>query len=563
MLLLWPGALIHVGLLEGMLVLWALLAEQAPAARARALWLAGANAVAFVATAPFALGRSWPEFGPWSPWVLSNFQPAFFAGAALSLAGAAAVFGIRVLAATRARRSTAAAGVGLAGLLLAVLLIPDLLDVLDVGAGWFAKAEDFQQHVNELLPFYPGVAASRLTLLVFVFPFAWGYLAWRSRRERAAADRFVLLGAAAAFFALAMLQRRFGNSLSIFYVLVWGWLFAEATPALRDRWRRAEVGGRALFAAFGVATGLLVVDSLLAFHLPRQQTLVRARADPDYAKRGPLGVRHRLFDAGARWLADASPETRGWLDPQLAPEYAVLCSWDAGHMVRYRARRPLVQDNFGVYGGRQNYEKAWRYYATRDEGEAVAILAELGVRYVLADRQGAGRSAPYAPGTMAHRLAFAFGSARSATASRPEVPALRHHRLVWHQRSGGERSLAAEPPAFALGIWEHVAGAHVIGRAAPGERVEARLRLQTEQGRRHEQRHRTRADATGRYELVLAYPTDEVFSDAVRVLGSWRIQGETRSGRVGVPEAAVQAGQEVAGPDLRGGAERAEHGIGG
>ena len=103
-----------------------------------------------------------------------------------------------------------------------------------------------------------------------------------------------------------------------------------------------------------------MLDSLAGLHLERYRTLQRAHADPAFAARGPLGVRHRLFDAGARWLGQATPETAGWLDPEAAPEYAVLCSWDAGHMVRYRARRPLVQDNFGVYGGRENYEAAWR-----------------------------------------------------------------------------------------------------------------------------------------------------------------------------------------------------------
>lgn len=563
MLLLWPGALIHVGLLDGMLVLQALLAQAAAEARRRAGWLAAVNATAFAAIAPFGLGREWSEFGPWSPWVLSNFQPVFFAAAALALLGAALVWRIPAVGDGPARRVGAAVAIGAAGLGGALLAIPGLLDVLDVAAGWFSKQEAFQQEVAELQPFHPSVAASRLTLLVFAFPLVWAALAWKSLRERASADRFVLLGMAAAFFGLAALQRRFGNSFSVFYVLVYGWAFAVAVPAARAGFRRMGWLRRSLSIALAGLLGLLVLDSLLAFHVPRQDTLSRARREPVVAARGPLGVRHRLFDAGARWLATASPPTQGWLDPQVAPAYAVLCSWDAGHMVRYRAQRPLVQDNFGVYGGRENYEAAGRYYEARDEAVAVAILRDMGVRYVLADRQGTGRAEPYAADTMTYRLAHAFGSALDATAGRPETPALRHHRLIWHQRSQGERTMAAEPPGFALGIWERVEGARVVGFAAPGERVEARLRLETSQGRVHRLRSVARSDAAGRYELILPYPTDVRFSDAVEAVGPWQIDGESRGARLELPEAAVQAGSEVAGPDLRGVADQAERRIGG
>jgi hypothetical protein len=286
-----------------------------------------------------------------------------------------------------------------------------------------------------------------------------------------------------------------------------------------------------------------VADSLLAFHAPRQRTLARARSDPSFAARGPLKVRHRLADAASVWLGRHSPPTAGWLDPEIAPEYGVLCAWDAGHMVRYRARRPVVQDNFGVYAGRARYEAAWRYYAAADEDEAVAILRELGVRYVLADRHGAGAVRPYPARSMTGRLAVAFGSLQEGPEG--ELPALGHHRLIWHRRSDGRPELAAVAPDIALGVWEIVAGAHVVGRAAPGARVEARLALRTEAGRSHLHRAATRADAAGRFELVLPYPTDRPFSPAVRAEGPWQLESGGRTTSFELSEDAVRSGAVV------------------
>jgi hypothetical protein len=382
---------------------------------------------------------------------------------------------------------------------------------------------------------------SRYTWLVLAFPLAWAGLAARSVGARAGAERGLLLGMAAGFLVLAALQRRFGNTFSVLYVLVWGGFAAEAVAWVRAHpaWRWPAAGAAALLA-------LAAFVSVVEFLGPRQATLARAHADPAVARRGPLPVEHRLFDAAGRWLADHSPPTRGWDDPDLVPEYGLLTRWDAGHLVRWRARRPLVQDNFGVYGGREGFEQAARYYATDAEDEAVDVLDSLGVRYVFADLHGSGRAADYGPRTMTARLARDFGAATA------DAPALRHHRLLWHQRSGQGPELAVEPPGSALGVWEVVAGARVEGRAAPSARVEATLALRTASGRRHEHRAETHADGAGAWTLVVPYPTDEAWSPAVRAEGAWQVRSGGRSATLEVPEAAVRAGGRVAGPDLSG-----------
>ncbi|HKJ23671.1 MAG TPA: STT3 domain-containing protein [Myxococcota bacterium] len=538
---LWPGMLIHVALLEAMLVVWVAAAAARDEACARARALAALNLGAFAMVARSALAAPWPEFGAWSPWVLSRFQPAFFLAAAATLAATAFVW--RRLGATRPRRWALAAGLGAVGLAAAFAVIPGLADSLAVAAGWFSKAESFQENVSELRPFDVALAVSRYTWLVLAFPLAWAGLAVASLRGGAPrlAERALLLGMAAAFLALAALQRRFGNTFSVLYVLVWAGFAAEAAAFVRARpaWRWPAVAGAALLA-------LATLASVAGFLGPRRATLARAHADPAIARRGPLAVEHRLFDAAGRWLRDASPPTRGWDDPSLVPEYGVLTRWDAGHLVRWRARRPLVQDNFGVYGGRKNFERAERYYAAEDEGEALALLSAMEVRYVMADLHGSGRSGAYGPRTMTARLARDFGSATGG------VPALEHHRLLWHQRSGAGLELAVEPPGSALGVWEIVAGARVEGRAAPGADVEATLALRTASGRPHRQRTTTTADADGAWTLVLPYPTDEAWSSAVRAEGEWQLRSGGRSATLAVPEAAVRSGATLAGPDLGG-----------
>ncbi|MBW2316158.1 MAG: hypothetical protein JRH10_18460 [Deltaproteobacteria bacterium] len=538
-LLLWPGMLIHVGLLEAMLCIWMLSAESRGEASTRALALGNLNAGAFVAVVPFALGKSWPEFGAWSPWVLSNFQPWFFLAAALTLGAVGLAW--RFAGPTRAGRLGIAGGFAGAGLAVAFLMIPGLGDTLAQAAGWFSKEESFQHNVSELRPMDATLAVSRFTWLALAFPFAWCGLAWASWRRGVATERLVLLGLAAAFCVLALLQRRFGNSFAVMFVLVWGVGVTEALAASRTRagWRWPVRGA-------AVLVGLAALISIVEFLGPRQATLARAHADPAVARRGPLPVEHRLFDAAGRWLEGASPPTKGWHDPSLTPEYGLLARWDAGHLVRYRARRPLVQDNFGVYGGRENYERAERYYAAEEESEAVALLEAMGVRYVLADLRGAGRPPKYGARTMTARLARDWGSAHGA------VPALSHHRLLWHQRSGDGRELAVEPPGSALGVWEIVAGARVEGRATPGAEVEASLEMRTESGRPHRHRATTRAQEDGTWELVLAYPTDQAWSSALSALGPWRVRSGSTSADLEVAEEAVRNGDSVVGPDLGG-----------
>ncbi len=544
-LLLWPGALVHVGLLQGILGVWVLGAATCEEARRRAHGLAIAHVVAGVVLAPFCLGRVWPEFGAWSPFVLSNVQPIWFASGAVALLVAAELWRRTPLGEGPLSRAGSAFALVAAGIGVALLAQPALREALLEGAGWFGKAEDFQTHVAELAPLSPQTALLDYTPLLLAFPLVW---AWLWKREEAAPLR-VLLAFAGAFFVLACVQQRFGNSFSVLLAVVSG----VAAQALWRSWRRDASGNRSL-VAFGLLLALATTAALGRFHLQRFAEVGAARADPILARRGPLPERFHAVSRAADWLGDHSPETSGWLDARQRPEYGVLSAWDAGHLVRYRARRPMLQDNFGVYGGRENYEAAWRFYASEDEATGVALLAARDIRYVLADEAGAGTPVPYAPTSIAMRMARALGSETvlaGADGARVTVEALRHHRLVHYARSGAGQELPARLPEAAVGVWERVAGARVEGSAAPGAAVEAVLPLEIG-GARTRYRQTARADARGRYTLVLPYATEAAAPGrgGVRVGRAYVLRAASGRARLVVPEAAVQEGRALEGPTL-------------
>jgi hypothetical protein len=213
----------------------------------------------------------------------------------------------------------------------------------------------------------------------------------------------------------------------------------------------------------------------------------------------------------------------------------------------------MVQDNFGVYGGRETYEAAWRYYLAEDEEAAVSILDHLGVRYVVADARGPGMPGRLPEASMASRLNDAYGS-ETRLADGRVLPALSRHRLVFHAHTdrAGHRGgpLAAQAPHASLGVWERVEGARVQGSAPPNARVTATLDLSTPTGRRHRYRAGTRATAEGRYSLILPYPNERFFGTAVRAADHYLIETDGASAPVFVTEEAVVGGRTVEGPAL-------------
>lgn len=537
---LWPGALLHAGLVQASLTAWCLGAAARADARSRAAWLAAAHAVAAATVAPLGLGRTWERFGAFTPLVLSSLQPLWFAAGAAAFGGLAAAWRTP-LGATRGRRVASGLAAGGVGLGIAFAAAPELASRLGEATGWFAKEEAFLGTVAELRPLLTGPGALRSALLGFGYLLALApallagaaWLAWRRRRPALG-----LLVAVATGLGLAtLLQQRFGNDFAVALAPVAG---ASLAAAARAAWRRVppRTGTRVAAAVLAAGVAAALLAPVAPAYLPDARNALRAlRGQP--LRFDPWWRKHRARAQAAVWLGAHSPETDGWLDPDARPAWGVMTAWSDGHAFRYLARRPVVQDNFGVYGGRENWELAGRYYAALREEEALAIAARLRVRYVVARPTGSGHGVRYGPRALAARLLSPW---------RGDVVPLRHHRLVYasapYPSGFGPR---ARPVHY--GIWEIVPGARVAGRAEPGAPVTVRLPLRTARGHAFAFEDRVRADAAGRYELVLPYPT-RPFGDGVAPAGVYRVSSGARSAPLAVPEAAVREGRPLPGPQL-------------
>ena len=250
-------------------------------------------------------------------------------------------------------------------------------------------------------------------------------------------------------------------------------------------------------------------------------------------------MRALAYRHASRCLANHSPPTRGWLEPSQQPEYGLVVPWDVGHLVRYEAKRPQIQDNLGVYVGREQFLAAGRYFAAATEGEAVAILDALGVRYVMIDSLGSGHG-PALDQAMTRKL-YRPGLEREP-GTPPRLAALGRHRLVF------------ETPVERRGVWhlmiyEVVPGARIVGEATPGASVEVTLAVRSPE--REEPlvwRALTRAREDGSFRVPVPYANGG--SGPVRAAPRYRLRCGAAEGFAVVSEQAIRAGETVPGPRL-------------
>jgi dolichyl-diphosphooligosaccharide--protein glycosyltransferase len=563
-LLLWPGSLLYVALAEAGLASALLSGSGAARAIAFARAFTGVQLVALAAVLPFAMAAGPTPFGPWSPLVLSRFQP--FAFAALALVGAACALLWQWRPALATHRPSRALCVGVALLAIALCALPEIVGGAVDAWSWLGRRESFQAQVAESQPLLLeasglgiGVAVARLSWFVLASPLALLLAARWAWRRPVRAPQLLWVGWTAALLAVTLLQRRFFNSFSVCLALLLAWsacaLYGWIARVLEGRDRARRAASVALAAA------------MLACLAPMWETYrLPVAALFEDAARGPLHVAPRLVRRRAMlelaiWMSRRTPPTAGWLDAASRPGYGVLGPWEIGHILQYVARRPTVVDNFGDDLGSAGFERARAYFAS-EEPAASRILDELGVRYVVAQREP-----PFLGPVPDERSMFAslyyFDGSASEVGEGPaaglRVPALERHRLVYE--STLQLAAAPDAPAF-YKVFEHVAGAEVEGRARPHTRVDARLGLRTNRGRELDVRTSARADAEGRYRLRLAYATRGA-PPSVRTAPAWELSCESERAELVVDEASVRSGASLAGPPLCVGSDPMGPGAGG
>jgi dolichyl-diphosphooligosaccharide--protein glycosyltransferase len=399
--------------------------------------------------------------------------------------------------------------------------------------------------------FDPSFSVVRFGAGFLILPIVGIYLARRALTKRDAPQGLLLFWALA-FFVLTLQQWRFGNTLAVIYAVLIGASLADWGSSLP---RRITLGGvRPLFeTAAVIALMTWSVIAIGSYFVPVVAINLYALENPALRERGPLRPDKAMYDRAARWIAQETPKTSGYLDSEQSPEYAVLSDWTTGHLLRYRSERPTVQDNFGPYAGRENFEAAWKYFGESEEEEAISILEELGVRYVIGGPSGAGSLRGIPSDAMARRLAGVYGS-RTILRSGVTVPGLARHRLIFYAHTAQpkvhQRRLQQQLPDSSIGLWEVVPGARVEGRAEPDTVVRVNLTLETNSGPSHNYRRETISDVYGIYRFIVPYPTDVTYSSAIRTEGIYRFSTETARGSLAVREADIMAGAGVKGPDL-------------
>ncbi len=534
---LWPGFVLHVAAVQLFLVAQLLALRDPAAAVARARGLAVAHAVAAALLLPFCVGREWPDLGSFSPLVLSNFQPLWLGAGAGTFALLAALWSRSPLGADRARRVASAAGVGVLGLGAAWWLVPGLAVALENAAGWFGS-NTYLGGIGELRPllapdgrFEARHGSADYSHLFWAYPVALAGLAAQAlRRQRA--EVLLLLFVSAVFLALTLQQRRFGDVSAAGFALVLGPALALGFRAARHRIRAPRAVWVGVAGALGLAA---LLPQAAAFQVEARASLRSLRGEPVVLLAGAR--RRTVLERAARWLKRETPATSGYLDPTARPEYGVLAAWGQGHLLRYYAERPLVQDNFGPWGGRSGFDAAHRYFASPDEDAAVAIAERLGVRYVVATELGSGQEAPR-PGSQALRLLPVV--ARGAGLALPGAEhALERHRLIF---VADDADLARKPgePIWRVAVYEIVPGARVSGRGRPDASVRFELEVPLPGRAPVRYRARTRVNPDGRYEVRLPYPAAAGYAVSS---GSERRTFE-------LSEADVREGRAVPGPSF-------------
>lgn len=531
-LLVWPGSVLHVAIVEaGLLGALAVLRDRERAVRLAGL-LALANGAALVVVAPFSLGNEWPQWSAFSSVVLSRFQPWLFAS--VSVFGAACAWLWRVPATGRGRgaRAAGAAAIGVLVLAVGFVAFPELQVGIGDALDWAASADAFQRAVSESRPlFRPGAELStalaeiRFSRLLYAFPFAvTALVAAHRRRDDAAA--YGLLGAWAVVLGLAtLLQQRFQDTSSVAFSLVVGW----ALVALHDRvslLRGGALRRRLVRVAYAAAVAACLLPSLAAY-LPELAAAQRRLAGRPASPSRMDALRALQYDV-AEWIRDHTPSTSGLYDASVKPEYSVFAPWGLGHLLKYVGERPTVVDNFGEYVGRERFQRAERVHEMPAE-QAYALLAELGARYIVVRRH-------FSRSPIDRRLHAGDGTGLS------------HYRLVY------ESPPRRHFPQPEYKVFEVVPGARVRGRAEPGREVMAAVDFVTRRGRRGTFGARTVADAGGTYRLLLPVATNVVAGAVSFGRGALRASGAglpLRSAELAVPEARVRTGGTVDGPDLR------------
>ncbi len=582
-LLVWNGFVFFVFLLD-LALLGALWVERERAGSR--LWLLGlaSHLPAALLVIPFVRQVVARSGQPFSPLTLSWLEVV----ALLACAAVCGLEGLRRAAAGRGLSARARQAVLALPLAAAALAVLPFLPRLAQGFEWLTASDTFMASVVE-----SGSSLVTGGQLDFVHPYAWltgFYLAMPVAlilllgdvRRAGGRDlgRLLLLVAGGLLFVMSVVQRRFGEPFAPLQAVLAADLLRRLAaavtarvkarpapgpePATRRERRAAKARREAPPApAAGSASQALPLAAvavglalLLAFATSLDTYAQAAVADGRYAAENRADLLK---------LARELERREGATPVGVARREGILTHWDLGHRALYVTHAPVVANNFGLHIGQDSWEDAARFFLLQDEAEAVKLLEARQARFVVTDwdlnmarllvgyvggrpeehfetvRDAQGNGTVMKP-AFTRTLYFRLGSRHAGSQGVSEYPggrkqaieALHHFRLLFES--------AAREPVRALRIYERVAGARLVVRAAPPQGLRLSYEWRSPEGQPH--RWRVAVEPRdGQVEAVLPY-SSELASAGQQ--GAWRIEdAQGRASELRVSEADVQSGATV------------------
>jgi len=368
-------------------------------------------------------------------------------------------------------------------------------------------------------------ASVRFGLFVYLVPLLPLVVA-TALREREGRDRVTLfLVWTTLLTVLALKQVRFAHDLAPIASVV----FAAVLVAVSDALSRVmpRTGAVLCGGLLGVA---LLWPAISQVHLPRARfawSRIGAEADAKQARLSP-------WESEARFAVEVgrvTPETSGFFDARVVPEYELLVDPSLGHSFLYWARRPVPANNFGQYLDREKFDLASLFYAEVDSARALEALDRLAPRFVVTAMD------PYPPPLPYSQRLHRGDGFRGGD---PVCGACL--RLVSEGPPGGTRRLMQSLGGYVpYKLFERVPGAQLEIAAAPGARVGLELDLVTPLGRSLVFQVEAQAAPDGRARLRVPYATDA--ETPVHAVGAYRLRidgGPSRA--LEVSDEAVRAG---------------------